>query len=88
MIVITATITIDARSDIGAAQRAPFIPMKWGKISVNGINIKTSRIKDEIIALTGLPTAWKKIEETLTTIVNVTNIRRILKGGKKKAHWL
>lgn len=60
-------------SEIGAENRNKSIPLIKGKIIASGTSVIKSLNIDSKVALTGLPTAWKKIEVDFVRQVKVIN---------------
>lgn len=77
---VSAAATVMAiKSAIGAANNMPSMPKNMGIMIISGMKQIISRIIDDIIACTGFPTAWKKIEVIFIVHVNVTSDRKIRK---------
>ena len=77
---VIAIITREAiRSAMGAAYRMPLIPKNRGRMITRGTKQMISRVREEITAWMGLPTAWKKIEVILMAQVRTTRARKIRK---------
>ena len=75
---------IPTASEIGAAYNIPSIPKPKGRQITKGIKHIISRIKETIVALIVLPTAWKKMEVILIRHVPVTKERKIVKKNQTK----
>ena len=64
-------------SATGAAKRIPSIPKKRGSVRIRGIKHTISRITDAIMARSGLPTAWKKMDDILMVQVKAISDRKM-----------
>ena len=75
-----AVAIIAIRSDIGATHRmVSTFEKKRGNTTINGVKHTTSRTRDAVTALAGLPAAWKKMEFILIKQLMEINDKKIRK---------
>ena len=68
----------EIRSEMGAAHRIDSTPDHTaGRMRISGIKHTTSRMVEAMVAYSGLPTAWKKMELVLIRQLKVISDRKM-----------